>query len=381
MFKNSLRFLSLLNKVLHNESRLILRNTNECRQLLFTPVAVSCRTYCTPENKTKVTPAPTIISSFVQNQKDTPGQQKQDQNEDEEAKKQRESSWRTMKYTLLALGMSFGSLGAYLVFEFGKPPVDSDGAPITDEYSHLPAYKQYVYRTLRELDYYKKLIKEPSREKLLPDVLKPPYYQPPYTLVLEMTDVLVHPDWTYQTGWRFKKRPGIERFLETLSGMYEIVIFTAEQGMTVFPIIEALDPNNIISYKLVRDATHFVDGHHVKDLSKLNRDLNKVIVIDWNMKSVKFHRDNLLLVQRWDGNDSDNSLVDLISFLKTIASSEVEDVREVLRYYNQFDDPLATFREKQQQLIEKQESERIAQEQKYVPVVKRWAPSLTKKQL
>lgn len=56
-------------------------------------------------------------------------------------------------------------------------------------------------------------------------------------------------------------------------------------------------------------------------------------------------------------------------------------MREVLRYYNQFDDPLATFREKQQQLIEKQESERIAQEQKYVPVVKRWAPSLTKKQL
>lgn len=93
----------------------------------------------------------------MQNQKDTPGQQKQDQNEDEEAKKQRESSWRTMKYTLLALGMSFGSLGAYLVFEFGKPPVDSDGAPITDEYSHLPAYKQYVYRTLRELDYYKKV--------------------------------------------------------------------------------------------------------------------------------------------------------------------------------------------------------------------------------
>lgn len=381
MFKNPLRFLSLLNKVLYNESRLILRNTSECRQLLFTPVTVTCRTYCTSESKTKVTPSSTIISSFVQNQKDAPEQQKPDQNEDEEGKKQRESSWRTMKYTLLAFGMSFGSLGAYLVYEFGKPPVDPDGALITDEYSHLPTYKQYVYRTLRELDYYKKLIKEPSREKLLPDVMKPPYYQPPYTLVLEMTDVLVHPDWTYQTGWRFKKRPGIERFLETLSGMYEIVIFTAEQGMTVFPIIEALDPNNIISYKLVRDATHFVDGHHVKDLSKLNRDLNKVIVIDWNMKSVKFHRDNLLLVQRWDGNDSDNSLVDLISFLKTIASSEVEDVREVLRYYNQFDDPLATFREKQQQLIEKQELERIAQEQKSVPVVKRWAPSLTKKQL
>lgn len=40
------------------------------------------------------------------------------------------------------------------------------------------------------------MIKEPSREKLLPDPLKEPYHQPPYTVILEMTGVLVHPDWT-----------------------------------------------------------------------------------------------------------------------------------------------------------------------------------------
>jgi hypothetical protein len=45
---------------------------------------------------------------------------------------------------------------------------------------------------------------------------------------------------------------------------------------TVFPILDALDPNGYIMYRLVRDATHFVDGHHVKDLECLNRDLRKV---------------------------------------------------------------------------------------------------------
>jgi len=40
------------------------------------------------------------------------------------------------------------------------------------------------------------MIQEPSSLKLLPDMLREPYYQPPYTLVLEMTGVLVHPDWT-----------------------------------------------------------------------------------------------------------------------------------------------------------------------------------------
>lgn len=163
------------------------------------------------------------------------------------------------------------------------------------------------------------LIIEPSREKLLPDILVEPYYQPPYTLVMELTDVLVHPDWTYSTGWRFKKRPGrkhhptllgckisefprfslrirlfiiffrfaaflsgTEQFLDSLHGLFEVVIYTAELGITVFPIIEALDPKNVITYKLVRDATHFLDGHHVKDLSKLNRDLTKVILKQTN---------------------------------------------------------------------------------------------------
>lgn len=37
---------------------------------------------------------------------------------------------------------------------------------------------------------------EPSRLKLLPDPLKYPYIQPPYTLVIELTNVLVNPEWT-----------------------------------------------------------------------------------------------------------------------------------------------------------------------------------------
>lgn len=161
------------------------------------------------------------------------------------------------------------------------------------------------------------MIQLPSREKLLPDELKYPYVQPPYTLVLEMKDVLVHPDWTYQTGWRFKKRPGVDNFLEQLAGQFEIVIFTADQGMTVFPILDALDPHGYIMYRLVRDATHFVDGHHVKNLDNLNRDLKKVIVIDWDPNATKLHPENAFNIERWLGNDDDAGLYDLVAFLKS----------------------------------------------------------------
>lgn len=36
---------------------------------------------------------------------------------------------------------------------------------------------------------------EPSSDVLLPDPLPEPYIQPKYTLVLELTDVLVHPEY------------------------------------------------------------------------------------------------------------------------------------------------------------------------------------------
>ncbi|KAF5295260.1 hypothetical protein FQA39_LY13125 [Lamprigera yunnana] len=251
--------------------------------------------------------------------------------------------------------------GTYLVLEVGKPDIDNNGKIIADEFSNKPLIMQYISRTLREFEKYNRFIKEPSREKLLPDELKPPYYQPPYTLVLELTDVLVHPEWTYNSGWRFKKRPGINYFLESLSGLYEIVIYTAEQGMTVFPIVEALDPKNLITYKLVRDATHFVHGHHVKNLDMLNRDLNKVIVVDWNMNSVKFHPESVFYIPKWDGNDDDTTLIDLTALLLTIANSEVQDVRNVLSYYNNFDNSLATFREKQKLVFEQQEAQKQSQ--------------------
>ena len=35
-------------------------------------------------------------------------------------------------------------------------------------------------------------------------------------------------------------------------------------------------------YRLFRDATRYVDGHHTKDLFALNRDLKKVMITQVN---------------------------------------------------------------------------------------------------
>lgn len=228
---------------------------------------------------------------------------------------------RFLGYTVF-LG-SLCSIVLWAIYELGKPEQDQFGRSIEDELSSLPVLQQYVQRMWHSLHYYQKMLEEPTTTKLLPDVLCAPYIQPPYTLVLEMRDILVHPDWTYQTGWRFKKRPGVDHFLRQCSKHFEIVVYTAEQGMTAFPILDALDPNGYICYRLVRGATQLLDGQHIKNLNHLNRNLRRVIVIDWNRCAVPLHPDNIFAITRWVGNDDDVQLFDLAAFLGLIADHKV----------------------------------------------------------
>ncbi|XP_017054829.1 mitochondrial import inner membrane translocase subunit TIM50-C [Drosophila ficusphila] len=330
-----------------------------------------------PEASPAGSNAPLLAKLFPQTapEVDTSAEQERQKREEEEAK-ENERAWKRMKLGFAIFGGGGVAAGLWAVYEFGKPEVDPTGQTIEDEFSHKPLVQQYLQRMWKSIHYYQRMIQEPSRAKLLPDPLKPPYVQPRYTLVLEMKDVLVHPDWTYQTGWRFKKRPGVDHFLAECAKDFEIVVFTAEQGMTVFPILDALDPNGYIMYRLVRDATHFVDGHHVKNLDNLNRDLRKVIVIDWDANATKMHPDNTFGLARWHGNDDDGQLLDLIAFLKIIAQNNVDDVREVLHYYRQFDDPISQFRDNQRKLAEQmQEAERIEQS-KTKPMVKQWSRNI-----
>ena len=336
----------------------------------------SCYSAENDKNSTN-TAAPKILSKlFPQTATNVDEEtERERKRKEEEDFKENEKAWKRMKLGFAIFGGSGVALAIWSVYEFGKPEVDTDGQKIDDEFSNQPFIQQYLQRMWKSMNYYQKMIQEPSREKLLPDPLKAPYIQPPYTLVLEMKDVLVHPDWTYQTGWRFKKRPGVDNFLQECAKYFEIVVFTAEQGMTVFPILDALDPNGYIMYRLVRDATHFVDGHHVKNLDNLNRDLKKVIVIDWNSNSTKLHPENTFNIARWVGNDDDTQLYDLVSFLKTLATADVDDVREVLIYYRQFDDPIEQFRENQRKLLEQMQQKEREEQMKSTPIVKKWTPS------
>ncbi|XP_075906235.1 mitochondrial import inner membrane translocase subunit TIM50 [Nelusetta ayraudi] len=290
-----------------------------------------------------------------QGQPPPPGSEGEKEGEQAEDKKQKENTAYAKKIVLRLAGIMGIGGAVSIVYLFGTNSVDEQGNKIPDEFDKDPPVVQHLKRTFKYFKDYRQMIIEPTSPKLLPDPLKEPYYQPPYTLVLELTDVLLHPEWSLSTGWRFKKRPGIDYLFQQLTPLYEIVIFTSETGMTAYPLIDSIDPQGFVLYRLFRDATHYMDGHHVKDVSCLNRDTSKVIVVDCKREAFQLQPFNGVALKKWDGNSEDRTLYDLANFLKAIALNGVEDVRSVLENYALEEDPIQAFKRRQAQLAQEEE--------------------------
>jgi len=200
---------------------------------------------------------------------------------------------------------------------------------------------------------------DPIRDKLLPDF---PPFEPgqyvPRTLVVDFEDTLVHLEWDREFGWRAVKRPGVDQFLSRMaSAGYEIVLFSSGLYMFLEPFTVSIDPRGAISHRLYREATVFVGNKHVKDLSKLNRDLALVVAIDDDSGAVEYQPENLVCVKPFvDKNDlKDSSLLDLATMLEDFQMREVPDLRiELSRLRSKgHGDAVAGFRLEREERIRK----------------------------
>ncbi|KAF8049061.1 hypothetical protein N665_2307s0004 [Sinapis alba] len=225
-----------------------------------------------------------------------------------------------------------------------KPPPALDSSGI-DKYQAMlysaaikvPARAIEMYLELRErVEEHVKGFTEPLSEKLLPD-LHPSEQNVVYTLVLDLNETLLYTDWKRERGWRTFKRPGVDAFLEHLGKFYEIVVYSDQMDMYVYPVCEKLDPNGYIRYKLARGATKYENGKHYRDLSKLNRDPKRILYVSGNAFDTSLQPENCVPIKPYKLESDDTALVDLIPFLEYVARNGPADIRPVLASYERKD--------------------------------------------
>ena len=71
----------------------------------------------------------------------------------------------------------------------------------------------------------------------------------------------------------------------------------------------------------------------MKDLSKLGRDLSKVIIVDNVFDNFKLQPDNGIFVQSWFNDANDTILSELLPLLKEIVERNAPDVRIALKEF------------------------------------------------
>lgn len=128
------------------------------------------------------------------------------------------------------------------------------------------------------------------------------------------------------------KRPHVDEFLKRMGELFECVLFTASLAKYADPVADLLDQYGTFSSRLFRESCVFHRGNYIKDLSKLGRELKKVIIVDNSPASYSFHPENAVPVASWFDDYSDTELMDLIPFLENL--SKTDDVLSFLRTAN-----------------------------------------------
>ncbi|XP_014809600.1 PREDICTED: carboxy-terminal domain RNA polymerase II polypeptide A small phosphatase 1 [Calidris pugnax] len=91
------------------------------------------------------------------------------------------------------------------------------------------------------------------------------------------------------------KRPHVDEFLQRMGELFECVLFTASLAKYADPVADLLDKWGAFRARLFRESCVFHRGNYVKDLSRLGRDLRRIIIVDNSPASYIFHPDNALI--------------------------------------------------------------------------------------
>jgi len=157
-----------------------------------------------------------------------------------------------------------------------------------------------------------------------------------YTLVLDIDETLFHFRINEENDEQgvLKIRPGVFQFIDEIKEYYEIILFSEAERGYIDLLTEAIGENRYLyDCVLCRDYMSIVGKDFVKDLNKMGRSLDRVIIVDNMPQNFSLHKENAIYIKSfWGVENDDKALIDLIPILISIAKSGRDARKELVKY-------------------------------------------------
>ena len=160
-----------------------------------------------------------------------------------------------------------------------------------------------------------------------------------FSLVLDLDETLIsfklEPNDENKGTIRF--RPYLDSFLQKVKEKYEIIVFTSGTQDYADPLEDAIEQEEkYFDARLYRQHTIACGKDIVKDISRIGRPLDKILIVENMPQNYRLQKENGILIKSFYGEDIyDTALVALGDILMKIAN-EFNDVRKgIAKYKNE----------------------------------------------
>ena len=160
-----------------------------------------------------------------------------------------------------------------------------------------------------------------------------------YSLVLDLEETLLHFIMNINNNNEgiVDIRPGTTTFLDNISEYYELIVFNEGEQKYTDLLIDSLEENKIyFEHRFYRDHVIIDNNDVVKDLNRIGRSLDKILIIDNMPQNFKFHKNNAILIKSfWGENQNDHILEELTTILIKIAKDGGDIRNGISKYKNE----------------------------------------------
>uniref|UniRef100_A0A7S1QTH8 Mitochondrial import inner membrane translocase subunit TIM50 n=2 Tax=Neobodo designis TaxID=312471 RepID=A0A7S1QTH8_NEODS len=162
------------------------------------------------------------------------------------------------------------------------------------------------------------LSREPTMLHSSTQLLPSPQPGKQYTVVLDLDETVV-----YGREGPLTARAHLKQFLRTLGELAEVVVWTAGERSYAKAIVREINTEGVIRHLVYRDDAWFDEEDYTKDLKKLGRDTDYVLIVENTPDCVRENPTHGIIVSDFEGavTRRDETLLKLAELVEALVKS------------------------------------------------------------